>query len=701
MIGTVVDYGAGWLNVLSGERLFYISTDAESVRMGQDYEFDPGEKKYIKSKEYYNGAYACKHFKKREEVREVAEKKKTIEQKTCPHWKGSSGAAMPSMYIKCQDRQINFQSQSEDEFNQQFDICNHHPEDCKIIKDRDLLSKIIGKEIRTHYNTGGIVTSISGPYYDKSRKAPYSIIYTKDGKESKSPSFLNTINVKDGVITCEGKPLQIVGEEDKHLCELLEKVDVKEPDSAESCANCSADKKSCQPYQACMSEQLEPNECVCENWTGVQTIKTCKDCGLFGENKPNRHTDTTHECLHVYSTGRTGTTLPENPACEHFIKKGETNLIPENQICIKAQEDCPYYCDHNKGCTLLIVAKKIIPDIMNQAGEVDCDVYKNAVNEQKTTENDAFLLKNVQKTNEIVTFDYSSVDEETGMFLQEKANRIIEVRIKSVMAIGKELKEAQEKLANHDKYQGTFGQWYKSLGFTKDTVYRNINAYEYVVANCEDITLAEKIQPSLLFAISKPSASPELQEAVLTGDIKTHKEYKEMEQKLKDAEFHYETVQNSYKRLEKVNSEHYKLRTIAEDQVKELKNQLRQANSSSDIEKIKELDQSIHEKQQEIEDLRQQLRDKPIEATASTVIEKIPENIEITQYHLKNYAKVNTVLEMVENLTTEEMQSWAKMMNDRQAVNDDDESCWLEVLTTALQNLQDMEDDYRQGGYGS
>lgn len=43
MIGTIVDYGAGWLNALSGERLFYISTDTESVRMGQAFEFDPSD----------------------------------------------------------------------------------------------------------------------------------------------------------------------------------------------------------------------------------------------------------------------------------------------------------------------------------------------------------------------------------------------------------------------------------------------------------------------------------------------------------------------------------------------------------------------------------------------------------------------------------------------------------------------------------
>lgn len=44
MIGTIVDYEKNWAKVLSGERLFYIATDTNDIRMGQAFEFDPGEK---------------------------------------------------------------------------------------------------------------------------------------------------------------------------------------------------------------------------------------------------------------------------------------------------------------------------------------------------------------------------------------------------------------------------------------------------------------------------------------------------------------------------------------------------------------------------------------------------------------------------------------------------------------------------------
>ncbi|HCJ57508.1 MAG TPA: hypothetical protein DHV55_09225 [Clostridiaceae bacterium] len=77
------------------------------------------------------------------------------------------------------------------------------------------------------------------------------------------------------------------------------------------------------------------------------------------------------------------------------------------------------------------------------------------------------------------------------------------------MAIGKELKEAQDRLANNKT--GTFQAWVTSIGFSKPNAYNYIQAYDYIVQNMDDISVAENIQPSLLFAISKSSAPAELQ----------------------------------------------------------------------------------------------------------------------------------------------------------------------------------------------
>jgi len=73
------------------------------------------------------------------------------------------------------------------------------------------LEEIIGCRIRTHYGTGGIVTSYSGPY-ETYGPGSWSIQYRHDGDKI-SKCNINSIKIENGVITCEGKPLEIVGRE--------------------------------------------------------------------------------------------------------------------------------------------------------------------------------------------------------------------------------------------------------------------------------------------------------------------------------------------------------------------------------------------------------------------------------------------------------------------------------------------------------
>lgn len=511
-------------------------------------------------------------------------------------------------------------------------------QDDRITQVRNLLSTLIGKEIRTHYNTGGIVTNVIGPH-NAYGPGSWTINYTKDGKKRKNPCIINSIKVENGIITCDGKPLQIIEpKKDGETCEesltntgsdicvsgtpedtatsTVDKPTVMTAQDSndtkiQTCATCQANKEDCQPYQACTSEGLDPEECVCNNWSG----------------------------------------------------KAEGNEMIDNT--------------------------------------------------RKTAENDDFLPENVTKNDEIVTFDYSTVDADTGAFLQEKAARIMEIRFKSVVAIGKELREAQDKLANNKI--GVFQQWINSIGITPRTAYNYINGYEYIVKNFHNIEDAESIQPSLLFAVSKPSARPELQQAVLSGDITTHKQYKELEEQLRKKEQELASAKEYADKQAKYADEHMMRARTAEFELEKNKKsyeslqielrrvqqQFEQAKRNSDPSKIQELGQIISEKQREIEDLRQQLRDKPIETTATRVVEKLPDDVQeylssvdTTIHHMQNYAKVNQVLNLVVGLSTEEMQSWAMMMNNRKAVRDDEEAETLELLAMAIQSLQDMMDDY-------
>lgn len=237
----------------------------------------------------------------------------------------------------------------------------------------------------------------------------------------------------------------------------------------------------------------------------------------------------------------------------------------------------------------------------------------------------------------VVPFDYSLLDSDTATFLQEKANRITEIRIKSVVAIGKELKEAHDKLANNKN--GTFESWVESLGISHKTSRNYINAYEYILKNFQHIEDAEKIQPSLLFAVSKPSAPKELQEAVLSGDITTHKQYKELECKLKEVE-HAKKIAESQlnnvnvikQQLEEQNRRLANEKHMAENEIQRLTKQLEQAKLSGNAEEVKNLQIALKALEDEItklkndkESLQKQLKDKPIEVPAVKIVEKVPE----------------------------------------------------------------------------
>ena len=301
----------------------------------------------------------------------------------------------------------------------------------------------------------------------------------------------------------------------------------------------------------------------------------------------------------------------------------------------------------------------------------------------------------VVASNDIKEFDYSTVDEETATFLQEKAARITEIRIKSVVAIGKELKEAQDKLASHNKYEGTFQKWVESIGLKKSTTYNYIQAYNYVVQNLDNIEDAEKIQPSLLFAISKPSAPKELREAVLAGDITSHKQYKELEAKLREAEKELHKAKDFADRQSKYADEHMMRarqaekevvdkeksiqslrleKSLKEKEIVELQQQLAQAKRNADPTKLQELGEIIQEKQQETQDyqkqigqlntqlaeIRKQLKDKPIEVPAVQTVEKeiIPDEVALAIYD-----KIAHLYEGLERLNETETQVFAEQVD--------------------------------------
>lgn len=146
-------------------------------------------------------------------------------------------------------------------------------------------------------------------------------------------------------------------------------------------------------------------------------------------------------------------------------------------------------------------------------------------------------------------FNYSLVDAKTKEFLEERANIIYGIQSKSAYEIGKQLAKAQEELSTRG--YGCFEEWYRSLGFKKTKAYEYINHYNFVCSQNEQANI-EKFEglPKVLQAqVSKPSANPEVNQAVFNGDITTHKEYKELERRLKLKDQALEAVKGELERV--------------------------------------------------------------------------------------------------------------------------------------------------------
>lgn len=163
---------------------------------------------------------------------------------------------------------------------------------------------------------------------------------------------------------------------------------------------------------------------------------------------------------------------------------------------------------------------------------------------------------------EVPTFDYSTVNPDTAEFLKKKECTIEGIFHKARFEVGRELKEAQELLAKN-RY-GCFIEWAESIGFKKQTTYNLINYHNLIVQQLDSKDIIEELPKRLAYDISSPSAPPELKQAVLNGDITTHKEYQELKRQLEleqaakaDAE---QRVNNLANQLSSTTEENQRLR---------------------------------------------------------------------------------------------------------------------------------------------
>lgn len=130
-------------------------------------------------------------------------------------------------------------------------------------------------------------------------------------------------------------------------------------------------------------------------------------------------------------------------------------------------------------------------------------------------------------------FDYSLVDNEIANKLKKYDEQLNRLYNNYTIEVGEILYNANKEFSNPK--DGTFIKWVEYKGFKRQSAYNYMSVYK-AFQNLESIDDQKNFlsQPKTLqYEMSKPSANKEANEAVLNGEVKSIKEYKELERKLK------------------------------------------------------------------------------------------------------------------------------------------------------------------------
>lgn len=139
---------------------------------------------------------------------------------------------------------------------------------------------------------------------------------------------------------------------------------------------------------------------------------------------------------------------------------------------------------------------------------------RNIANKEENNLNKDEVLKNYN-------FNFDA-DEDTIDFLKEQTFKLHKASNNFYTELGRIFTETQEKLSKAG--YGCFGEWYKSLGFKNDTVYRYISRYKLISSFAQsERQIVEKIESlplGLSYEIAKETCPPEMREKVINGEIK-------------------------------------------------------------------------------------------------------------------------------------------------------------------------------------
>ncbi|MCO4346644.1 hypothetical protein MTR12_10850 [Staphylococcus agnetis] len=162
-------------------------------------------------------------------------------------------------------------------------------------------------------------------------------------------------------------------------------------------------------------------------------------------------------------------------------------------------------------------------------------------------------------------FQYDSLPQQLSESIIEKENILNGIKHRYAKEVGKVFYEAQQEFSDYNN-GGLFKKWYNSLGFKQRNVYNYIQIYNEVQQlHGDQLETFEELPKRLQLEVSKPSHIPELKKKVLDGDIKTHKEYKELERQLKQRDEQNAQLQSQVEQAQRSES-------IARKQLEEVEN---------------------------------------------------------------------------------------------------------------------------------
>lgn len=242
------------------------------------------------------------------------------------------------------------------------------------------------------------------------------------------------------------------------------------------------------------------------------------------------------------------------------------------------------------------------------------------------------VLSNIEE------FNYDIVSPESSNVLKALSNQLDGVYQNYQVIVGEILYKAQQELSSYG--DGLFGKWVESKGISKTNSYNYINSYKFVQnLNEPKKEIFDNAPKSLQFEMSKNSALKEVNEAVFNGDITTHKEYKELERRLKLKDQALEAVKGELERVKqtKTTEKVIEKEVIPDDYqaTQELNKRLLAKNKElSDSEQAaNERVQSIESQLKELMNQRQEVDEK------SAKYDELTRTIEQSQGQLDSYQK--------------------------------------------------------------